>query len=166
MKNRKIIVILVLGSLNLLSFNIYGTQLHINMLKNHFISAGLCCLLIIQLDSCTRQHIENQSDPSTEVKQIEKVIHHSIGWAKNKDFQLLYNTIANDSDYIEVDPGPGLIKGIDEFRNFSPEFRRHHRAGSEIDHSGDFIFQVVHPALRIRSDGRSGWKSPQATKRR
>jgi ketosteroid isomerase-like protein len=53
---------------------------------------------------------------------------HSIGWAKNKDFQLLYNTIANDSNYIEVDPGPGLIRGIDEFRKneafwSSPDFK-------------------------------------------
>lgn len=98
------------------------------MLKQHFISVSLCCLLIIQFHSCSRQDTENQSDPLTEVKQIEEAIHHSIGWAKNKDFQLLYNTIANDSNYIEVDPGPGLIRGIDEFRKneafwSSPDFK-------------------------------------------
>jgi ketosteroid isomerase-like protein len=98
------------------------------MLKHHFLSAGLCCLMIFQFNSCSRQNTENQSDSSSEVKQIERAIHHSIGWAKNKDFQLLYNTIANDSNYIEVDPGPGLIKGIDEFRKSeafwsSPDFK-------------------------------------------
>jgi ketosteroid isomerase-like protein len=59
---------------------------------------------------------------------IEKAIHHCIGWAKNKDFQLLYNTIADDSSYIEVDPGPGVIRGINEFRKneafwSNPEFK-------------------------------------------
>ncbi len=98
------------------------------MLKNHVIFAGLCCLFIIQHNSCCRQHGENQLDPETEIQQIEKAIHHSIGWAKNKDFQLLYSTIANDSNYIEVDPGPGLIKGINEFRKneafwSSPDFK-------------------------------------------
>jgi hypothetical protein len=29
---------------------------------------------------------------------------------------LLYNTIANDSGYLEVDPGPGVIRGFNEFK--------------------------------------------------
>jgi ketosteroid isomerase-like protein len=59
---------------------------------------------------------------------IEKVINSSIGWAKNKDFTLLYSIIANDSDYLEVDPGSGLTKGFKEFKKNesfwgSPDFK-------------------------------------------
>jgi ketosteroid isomerase-like protein len=52
----------------------------------------------------------------TEKAKIEAAIHASIGWAKNKDFKLLYSVIANDSDYVEVDPGKRVVRGFDEFR--------------------------------------------------
>ena len=83
---------------------------------NHSINTCLYVFLIICLNSCKRQPGNHQNDRSVEMILVEKAIHNSIGWARNKDFQLLYNTIANDSNYIEVDPNPGLIKGIDEFR--------------------------------------------------
>lgn len=47
---------------------------------------------------------------------IEKTINNSIGWAKNKDINLLYSIIVNDSSYIEVDPEDRVIKGFDEFK--------------------------------------------------
>lgn len=73
-------------------------------------------MFTIFLVSCNRQPLNKQIDRSVEMALVEKAIHNSIGWAKDKDFQLLYKTIANDSNYIEVDPNPGLIKGIDEFK--------------------------------------------------
>jgi len=59
---------------------------------------------------------------------IEQAIRASIGWAKEKDFKLLYSVIANDSDYVEVDPGKRVVKGFDEFRKAeafwgSPDFK-------------------------------------------
>ncbi len=95
---------------------------------NRFISICLWSLLMGYLTSCNRQPDVHQIDRSVETALVEKAIHHSIGWARDKDFQLLYNTIANDSNYIEVDPGPGLIKGFDEFRKneafwSSPDFK-------------------------------------------
>jgi ketosteroid isomerase-like protein len=83
---------------------------------NHFTTTCLWCLFIISHSSCNRQPAKYQIDPAIEKAFIVKTIHNSIGWARNKNFQLLYNTIANDSNYIEVDPNPGLIKGINEFR--------------------------------------------------
>ena len=47
---------------------------------------------------------------------IERTIHNSIAWAKDKDFDLLYSIISNDSDYIEVDPGQKIIQGFNEFK--------------------------------------------------
>ena len=67
-------------------------------------------------------------DERTEKATIEKVIHASIGWAKDKDFKLLYSVIANDSEYVEVDPGNKVVKGFDQFKRAeqfwgSPDFR-------------------------------------------
>ena len=71
----------------------------------------------------------NQSkNGSGEIEKITASIHNCIGWAKNKDLKVLYSVIANDSDYVEVDPNPGLILGIDQFRQneafwMSPNFK-------------------------------------------
>lgn len=63
-----------------------------------------------------------------EIELVEKAIHNSIGWAKNKDINLLYSIIANDSNYVEVQPGNRIVRGFQEFKkaeNFwmSPEFK-------------------------------------------
>ena len=60
--------------------------------------------------------ISTAQDAKTVKAEIEKAIHASIGWAKNKNFKLLYSAIANDSSYLEVDPDSGLIRGFDQFR--------------------------------------------------
>jgi ketosteroid isomerase-like protein len=59
---------------------------------------------------------------------ISQAIYDCIGWAGEKDFALLYSVIVNDSSYLEVDPGAGVIKGIAEFRKNeafwgSPDFK-------------------------------------------
>ena len=76
--------------------------------------------------SCMKPHAE--FDPATEWPKVEKVINNSIGWAKNKDIDLLYNTIANDSNYTEVHPDGGVVKGFQEFKKaevfwLSPDFK-------------------------------------------
>jgi ketosteroid isomerase-like protein len=78
------------------------------------------------LISCSR---ENHSfNKETEKKLVEKTIHSSIGWAKNKDIKLLYSVIAQDADYIEVDPDDKIVRGFQEFRKaegfwMSPDFK-------------------------------------------
>ncbi|TFH35901.1 MAG: hypothetical protein E4G95_06365, partial [Bacteroidia bacterium] len=86
-------------------------------------------LLILSLffESCK----ENKTDllnRQTEIDLVMSAIHNSIGWAKNKDFGLLYSTIANDSNYLEVDPEPGVIRGFTQFKKNetfwgSPDFK-------------------------------------------
>jgi ketosteroid isomerase-like protein len=66
-------------------------------------------------------HSQNQQDENivqhkAELASIEKSIRASIGWAKNKDFKLLYSVIANDSNYLEVHPGKTVRKGFEEFK--------------------------------------------------
>jgi len=74
-------------------------------------------LLLIITNRCINQTKPIEIDKSDEIALIEKAIHGSIGWAKNKDFELLYSIIANDSNYLEVDPNPDIIRGFDEFKN-------------------------------------------------
>ena len=85
------------------------------MIKKVSITIVTVSLLIIT-NHCTNQNKRIEIDKSVEIDLIEKAIHGSIGWAKNKDFKLLYSIIANDSNYLEVDPNPEIIKGFDEFK--------------------------------------------------
>ena len=63
-----------------------------------------------------------------ELGRIEQAVRASIGWAKNKDLKLLYDTIANDPDFLEVHPEGSLVKGFEEFKKaeriwMSPNFK-------------------------------------------
>jgi hypothetical protein len=67
-------------------------------------------------------------DRTADSLAINQAIHSCIGWAKEKDFDLLYSIIVNDSSYLEVDPDGGVIRGIDDFRQNeafwgSPDFK-------------------------------------------
>lgn len=85
------------------------------MIRNITITILFVSLIIIT-HRCTLPSERMEINKSNEIALIEKAIHGAIGWAKNKDFKLLYSIIANDSNYLEVDPTPGLIRGFDEFR--------------------------------------------------
>jgi putative intracellular protease/amidase/ketosteroid isomerase-like protein len=59
---------------------------------------------------------------------IAQALRECIGWAKNKDFRLLYDVIANDADFVEVHPDGEVVKGIEAFRKSeavwkSPDFK-------------------------------------------
>ena len=63
-----------------------------------------------------------------EKARIEQAIRDAIGWAKDKDFGLLYGVIAGDPDFLEVHPDGAVVKGIDEFKKAealwrSPDFK-------------------------------------------
>jgi len=63
-----------------------------------------------------------------ELGRIERAIRDCIGWAKDKDFQVLYGVIANDPDFLEVHPDGVVVKGFEEFKKGesfwgSPDFK-------------------------------------------
>lgn len=64
--------------------------------------------------SCQNQN--NTFNIETEKQLVEKTIRNSIGWAKNKDINLLYSVINNDENYVEVDPNERVIRGFQDFR--------------------------------------------------
>jgi len=87
----------------------------------------LISLAALMILSCTEQNTGNLN-AETEKAIIEKVIRNSIGWAMEKDLQLLYSVIADDSSYLEVQPTNRVVKGIAEFKKaedfwMHPEFK-------------------------------------------
>lgn len=85
-------------------------------------------ILSLVIFSCTSQSIEKTENQISEIPAVEKAIRSAIGWAKEKDFNLLYSTIANDPEYLEVHPNNRVVKGFDEFKKAeafwgSPDFK-------------------------------------------
>ncbi len=84
-------------------------------MKNLIFSSLILFILNVVFTSCCNN--ENKEVNQNEEKLlIEKVINNSIGWAKEKDLKLLYSVIANDTEYLEVDPEDRVVKGFEEFR--------------------------------------------------
>ncbi len=73
-------------------------------------------MLMLGYFSCTAEKTSDNPDRASEIAIIEKVIHNNIGWAKNKDLQLLYGTIVHDTTYLEVQPGNNVVRGFTEFQ--------------------------------------------------
>ncbi|MBN2349788.1 MAG: nuclear transport factor 2 family protein [Bacteroidales bacterium] len=86
---------------------------------------SFACIFCTQL-SCKRDNKAYNAD--IEKQKVEKVIHKSIGWAKTKDINLLYSVIANDSNFIVVNPGDRIVKGFLDFTSaedfwMNPDFK-------------------------------------------
>mgnify|MGYP001282528354 CR=1 FL=1 len=80
--------------------------------------------VIIYLFFLSCQDKDPRIDIIKERQLVEETINNSIGWAKNKDLALLYRTISNDSAFLEVRPGPGIVEGFEEFSK-SEDFWMH-----------------------------------------
>ncbi len=76
--------------------------------------------LMILLYSPVNAQTEKKSDRETEILEIELAINNSIGWAKNKNLDLLYSIIANDSNFVEVHPDKSVVKGFEQFKRMEP----------------------------------------------
>lgn len=80
----------------------------------------------IVLISCKKG--TNEFNIESERQLVKNTIHNSIGWAKNKDINVLYGIIANDTNYVEVDPNDRVVKGFRDFKKaedfwMSPDFK-------------------------------------------
>jgi ketosteroid isomerase-like protein len=74
------------------------------------------------------QNTNNPFNIQQEKQLVEKAIHGSIGWAKQKDINLLYSIIANDTSFIEVHPDAKVVRGFEDFKKaekfwMSPDFK-------------------------------------------
>ena len=85
-------------------------------------------LIILNFFFLSCQDKNPQIDIIKERQLVEEAINNSIGWAQNKDLTLLYRTISNDPEFLEVRPGPGIVQGFEEFRKsedfwMNPDFK-------------------------------------------
>jgi len=83
-------------------------------------------VLLNAMVSCGRSYNTFNSD--MEKQLVENAINNSIGWAKTKDLNLLYSVIANDTNYLEVDPNNRVVKGFGDFKKaeafwMNPDFK-------------------------------------------
>jgi len=95
-------------------------------MKSNYRNLAIILILPV-LISCGKKQA-GSLNTENEKLLIEKTIRTSIGWAQNKNINLLYSVIANDSSFLEVHPGSRVVKGFDEFRKaeefwMNPEFK-------------------------------------------
>jgi ketosteroid isomerase-like protein len=74
------------------------------------------------------QNISNPFNIQQEKQKVVQVINSVISWAKNKDINLLYSIIANDTSFIEVHPEEKVVRGFEDFKKaekfwMNPDFK-------------------------------------------
>ena len=97
------------------------------MKKSTITLALMMSILFLIMMACNKKE-KISININEEKPLIEAAINSSIGWAKNKDINLLYSIIANDSNYLEVDPENKVVFGFDEFKQaekfwMNPDFK-------------------------------------------
>ena len=80
-----------------------------------------CAAFIVFYSSCTQVIVEEKKE--AEMKEIAKTIDSCIGWFKNKDFELSFSTVANDSNYLSVHPTDRVVRGFEQFKKNSEIFK-------------------------------------------
>ena len=69
--------------------------------------------ILLTLISCNQ--LTDNADKNTEREAVAKTIDSCIGWFKEKNFDLLYSVVADDSNYISVRPSGVPLRGYDQF---------------------------------------------------
>lgn len=67
----------------------------------------------------TGQTTNNNPDIQSERKLVENAVHNVFGWAVNKNFDLFFQTIADDSNFISVAPYNRVKFGINDVKKDS-----------------------------------------------
>jgi hypothetical protein len=90
--------------------------------KKHTYFIGYLISLIIMFisqDAVRAQVAESASQKINDRKAVEQAIHNVFGWAVNKDFNLFFQTIADDSNFISVTPYNRVKFGIKDVKKDS-----------------------------------------------
>lgn len=81
-------------------------------------------LMLISIGGCCS--VTQKVDIEVEKAEISKVIHNSIGWAANKDKELVFSCFANDSELFWFSPrDDGTIHGYGSFVDMTESFFMH-----------------------------------------
>jgi len=89
--------------------------------KNKYFTWLLLTLSILILTQAVviAQVTESASQKNNELKEIKEAIHNVFGWAVKKDFNLFFQTIADDSNFISVTPYDRVKFGFNEVKKDS-----------------------------------------------
>ncbi len=86
--------------------------------------------MIVIASGCSRdgREKENPFDPEKETAAVEKTLNNVFGWAIDKDFDLFFASIADDSTFISVTPYDRVKFGVEDVKSdtsfwASPHFR-------------------------------------------
>ena len=90
-------------------------------MKKHFLLCVIYAIIIFLLSFCDQYN--SVVSREAEIQEITKTIDACIGWFKNKDFDLLFSVITNDSNYISVHPTNRVVKGFAQFQENSQIYR-------------------------------------------
>lgn len=77
------------------------------------ILTSILVVFILVMSGCKNK---STIDKETEIAAITKAIHNSIGWAKDKNLNILYEVIADDPNFIEIHPNANVVYSIDNFK--------------------------------------------------
>lgn len=98
-------------------------------------------ILFFLFNSCAE--IAETNTNEAEIKIIAETIDCCIGWFKTKDFELLFSTVAHDTNYLSIHPTDNIIRGFEQFNKNSeiykhPDFQyvRHEIKDLSINLSG------------------------------
>jgi ketosteroid isomerase-like protein len=99
-------------------------------------SAGVLLLTLVGWSLASAQQA---FDREAEKAKIAQTISSCIGWAKDKNLDLLFSVISHDEDYISVSPGQRVVKRFEDVQQnvpfwMSPDFKyvRHELKDLEI----------------------------------
>jgi len=84
-----------------------------------YIRIHILLFIIMAVLSCKNKATEQVYDKDKEFQLVKQSIDNVIGWAVNKDFNLFYESIANDSDFISVTPYERVKFGFNEVKKDS-----------------------------------------------
>jgi len=84
-----------------------------------FIKIHILLFIIIAVLSCNNKEVEQVFVKDKELQLVKQSINNIFSWAVNKDFNLFYGSIANDSDFISVTPYERVKFGFIEVRKDS-----------------------------------------------
>ncbi len=100
-------------------------------------------LLFFQNDAAAQKKAASEK-MNQDYIAVEKAINDVIGWAVNKDFNLFFSTISDDSNYVSVTPYEKVKFGVEAVKSdtafwASPNFKaiRHELQNLKINFSSD-----------------------------
>lgn len=81
---------------------------------------ALCLLVLVTVWAACAQRAE--IDVEAEMAEIEQAVNDGIGWAIDKDLDLLYSRMAQDDKLLIINPDSSRIEGFDAFQQTAQDF--------------------------------------------